>query len=189
MRVTAPLVIGALCLTVATLTVTMAAPSRRAVATVVVGLPLVLAALFAYRKHRELLKLLAFQAAASTREEPLAAALPDPHSFITMAPHLAAEFQHWARTHSNTPLATAEDFENFAVRHGGAIPVDGPLFLQWVAAYGESIRSTTNGRWVVGRLLARGEPLVASGRFPFLRHRVLLAATQVLETAEDLKWQ
>jgi hypothetical protein len=167
----------------------MAAPSRRAVATVFVGLPFVLGAFLAYRKHRELLKLLALQAAASTREEPLAAVLPDPHGFISMAPQLAAEFRQWAESRSKTPLATAEDFENFAVRHGGAIPVDGPLFLRWVAAYGESIRSNTNGRWVVGRLLARGEPLVASGRFPFLRHRVLLAATQVLETAEDLKWQ
>jgi hypothetical protein len=189
LRITAPLLIGVLCLTVAALTAGMAAPSKRLVATIVVALPFAAGALVAFRRHQEYLQLLRLQATARSREQPLSAAIPDPLRFIAAAPVLAAEFRAWAATCGRAPLSTATDLENFAVRHGDAIPPDSNLFLQWVAAYGEAIRSATDGRWAIGRVVACGEPVVVSGRFPFLRHRVLLAATQVLDDAADLQLQ
>ena len=186
-RITAPLVIGVLCLTVAALTMGLAAPSKRLVVAILITLPFCFAAFVAFRKHGEHLRLLDFQASAPSQAQPLSSAIPDPATFIADAPHLASEFRRWASTLGPTPLSTPSELEHFAVRHADAIPTEGSLFLNWVAAYGEAVRTATHGRWAVGRFAARGEPIVVSGRFPFLRHRIVLAAIQVLDAAEDLR--
>jgi len=189
MRITASLVIGLLCLAVAGLTLSMAAPSKRLIAIILVVTPFLLAAGFAFRKHRQHLRLLALRSAAPRTEQPLSALISDPASFIARTPQLAAAFRSWAAERDSGPLDTLAQLENFAAVHGGAIPREGSLFEGWVAAYGESLRAVTDGHWSIGRVLAPHEPIVIAGRFPFLRHRILLPAIQVLDAAEDLEWQ
>ena len=189
LRITAPLVIGVLCLTVAALTLAMAAASKRLAVAIVIVLPCLFASFVSYRRHREHLRLLDFQAAAPTQTQPLSSTIPDPATFIETAPALAAQFHTWASALYSAPLSTPSQLENFASRHGDAMPSDGSLFLHWVAAYGEALRASTNGRWALGRFATRGEPVVVSGRFPFLRHRVLLAALQLLDAAADFRAQ
>jgi len=166
----------------------LAAPSKRLIVAIVVVLPFVFAAFVALRKHREHIHLLDLRATAPGQSPPLSTAIPDPTTFIANAAGLANDFRTWAATLDPTPLHSPSELEDFAARHADAIPSDGSLFLNWVAAYGEAVRFSTNGRWAIGRLAAPGEPIIVSGRFPFLRHRVLLAAIQVLDAAEDLKW-
>ena len=188
-RITAPLVIAALCLSVAAVVMGLAAPSKRLIVAIVVVLPFVFAAFVALRKHGEHVRFLDLHATAPGQSQPLSTAIPDPATFIANAAGLANDFRTWAATLDPTPVNSLSELEDFAARHANAVAGESSLFLNWVAAYGEAVRSSTNGRWAIGRLAAHGEPIIVSGRFPFLRHRVLLAAIQVLDAAEDLKWQ
>ena len=180
MRAAGPLLIAVLCLLVAGLSLTMAAPAKRLAVALVVSAPFALAAAYSLRKYLELRRVLALQAA-----RPQPAARVDAKAFIGRLPQLVAGFTEWASALERQALVTPDHLEEFAVRHGDQIDVGSERFMQWAAAYGEAIRQQNGGRWMVGR---DGEPMVVSSRFPFLRYRILVEAAATLETAEDLKW-
>ena len=180
------LFIATLCFAVGLLVSILAAPAKRVPAILIVGVPfaaLGAAALVSSRKA-----LLHERAFASSRSERSVASLvPDPHAFIRDAPELAAKFRAWAGDRVSGGLASQAELEKAAVSLAEGISSENEMFLPWVAAVGESHRHRVQGRWSVSRLVSRGEPVVISGRFPYLRLRPLPEAIELLDVGSSLE--
>ena len=164
----------------------LSAPSKRIVSLLVVGAPFAafgIAALVASR--REFLHDRMFASVRSKR--PGAAPVPNPEAFIREVPVLARQFREWAGDRVPGRLVTQVDLEEAAIAVGETTAIDSEMFLPWVATVGEAYRLRTNGRWSVGTILFRGEPVVVSGRFPFFSVRPLTEAIELLEVSSSLQ--
>ncbi|KAB2965240.1 MAG: hypothetical protein F9K16_02345 [Thermoanaerobaculia bacterium] len=180
------LLIAALCFAVALLVSFLAAPTRRVPAVLIIAAPfaaLGIAALVSARRA-----FLHDRAFASRRSERTVASLvPDPHAFIRDAPQLAAEFRAWAGERIRGGLTSQVELEEAAVSLGEANSSRVEMFLPWVATVGEAHRHRVRGRWSVSRFFGRGEPVVVSGRFPYLRMRPLPEAIELLDVGTSLE--
>lgn len=180
------LLIAALCFAVAFMVAILAAPSKRLPAILVVSIPfagLGAAALVSSRKaylHEKVF-------APRRSERTLASLIPDPHAFIREAPRLAASFRAWAGDRVSGGLTSQVELERAAVSLGEAISLQSEMFLPWVAAVGEARRQQVRGRWSVSRLANPGEPVVVSGRLPYLRVRPLPEAIELLDVGATLE--
>lgn len=184
MRFSLKPLIAALCLFAAGLVLAFAPPSKRGVVGLVVGVPAAIgavAALRGYTADRSRQK----RVTASGTDRPLRSLVADVDEFIRRAPELAAGFRARAASVLGAEADSLEALERFARRQAASIDLGSAEFLPWVAAYGEAVRASNRGRWSKAILFRRGEPIVVSGRFPYLRRAVLLEAYQVLEAAGD----
>jgi len=180
------LLIAALCLAVALLVAFLAAPSKRLPAILVVSVPFAsLAAAALVSSRRTFLHDRAF--ASRRSEQTISSLVPDPHAFIREAPQLAARFRSWAGDRVPGGLTTQVEIERVAAALGEAISSQSEMFLPWVAAVGEVRRQQVQGRWSVSRLFNPGEPVVVSGRFPYLHVRPLPEAIELLDVGTALE--
>lgn len=180
------LLIAVLCLAVALLVALLAAPSKRLSALLVVSVPFAgFAAAALVSSRRAFLHEREFASRRSDRT--VSSLVPDPHAFIREAPQLAARFRSWAGERVAGGLTSQVDLERAAVALGEAISSQSELFLPWVAAVGEARRQQVGGRWSVSRVIRPGEPVVVSGRFPYLRSRPVPEAIELLEVAATLE--
>jgi len=180
------LLIAALCFSVAFMVAVLAAPSKRLPAILVVSIPFAgLGAVALASSRKEYLHERVF--APRRSERTLASLIPDPHVFIRDAPQLAARFRAWAGDRMSGGLTSQVELEKAAVSLGEAISLQSEMFLPWVAAVGEARRQQVRGRWSVSRLASPGEPVVVSGRFPYLRVRPLLEAIELLDVGATLE--
>lgn len=180
------LLIAALSFTVSLLVAFLAAPSKRLPAILVVAVPfagLGAAALVSSRK--EFLHNRAF--ATRRSEQTLSSLVPDPQAFIRDAPELAKRFRSWAGDRIPGKLTSQVELERAAAGLADSISRQSEMFLPWVAAVGEARRHQVHGRWSIARVVARGEPVVVSGKFPYLRVRPLPEAIELLDTGATLK--
>lgn len=178
--------IATLCFVVALLVPLLAAPSKRVPSLLVVTAPfavLGIAALVAAR--RGILHERAF--AARRSDQSTASLIPDVHAFIREAPALASKFQSWARDRVPGDFSSRRDLEGVATSLGNSIDFQSDMFLPWVAAVGEVRRHQVGGRWSVARWIGRGEPVVVSGRFPYVRIRPLQEAVELLDVGSSIE--
>lgn len=180
------LLIAVLCLAVALLVAVLPAPSKRLPAILVVSVPFAgLAAVALVSSRKTFLHDKAF--ASRRSEQTVSLLVPDPHAFIREAPQLAARFRSWAGDRIHGDLTTPIELERAAVSLSEAISVQSEMFLPWVAAVGEARRQQVQGRWSVSRLFSPGEPVVVSGRFPYMRVRPLPEAIELLDVGAALE--
>jgi len=173
-------------LAVALMVAFLAAPSKRLPAILVVSVPFAgLAAVSLVSSRKAYLHDKAF--ASRRSEQSISSLIPDPHAFIREAPQLAAKFRSWAGDRVPGEMTSQVELEKVAVTLGEAISSQGDMFLPWVAAVGEARRQQLDGRWSVSRLVGRGEPVVVSGRFPYLRVRPLPEAIELLDIGAALE--
>jgi|CXWL01.1.fsa_nt_gi hypothetical protein len=181
--------IAFLCVLAAGLSIGLAKPSKRPVVAAVVGIPLMLGAGAALRGYATDRVQRVRVAASKSRGAEATLAIPDVENFLRRVPELCSAFRRMAQSTAGFEPRTLRQLERFALKHGESVELDGPEFLEWVAAYGEAVRVARAGRWSVARVIGRGEPVVVSGRLPYFRYRVLLEAYQLLDAASEFRAQ
>jgi len=108
----------------------------------------------------------------------------DPNDFLRRIPELRSVFVTWAKSKGLIP-GNESEFLEFVHRHRGEIEASPRLLTACVAGYGELIRASQTGYWSMGRLFARGEPVVAFRGRPWASRRVVLEVIEALDLELD----
>jgi len=104
-----------------------------------------------------------------------------PDEFIAGVEAHARRFHEWARARG-LALADEADFHRVFQQHEQVIRDE--LLVPAIAAYGEMLRAQTGAVWRTGRLLHRGEPVLAKPGRPWTARRVILEVLEGLEALE-----